>query len=234
VSLDEFLKEDPIDQVGTVAADGIFSQAILFPPGNVLFGGAFDPLHQAWALPVNDTWTYRLPEGAKPGTYIVSMKGRRVYLGESVPFTRSVTLQVGTPVATTPAVSTGNCVSCHTGGGAFGSVLHANSNLSACNGCHAPVALELDAPVYVRTHLIHSRAGGRFDAPLDRCATCHLTKASIQRTSKSACLSCHTSYPQSHVNEFGPITSSFVGGGLESFDQCSTTCHTSHPGSHLQ
>jgi hypothetical protein len=94
--------------------------------------------------------------------------------------------------------------------------------------------IELAGPIYVRTHFIHSRSG-RFDAPLNRCAECHLTPDSIQRTSKSACLSCHTSYPADHVQSYGPITDPFVGdgSGATAFGQCSTTCHLTHPGSGL-
>jgi hypothetical protein len=47
----------------------------------------------------------------------------------------------------------------------------------------------------------------------------------------AACLSCHKSYPESHVRQFGPIESMYVGGGRESFQQCTGTCHGTHPGS---
>jgi hypothetical protein len=32
---------------------------------------------------------------------------------------------------------------------------------------------------------------------------------------------------------YGAIFDMYVGGGTESFQQCSTTCHTTHPGSGL-
>jgi hypothetical protein len=63
--------------------------------------------------------------------------------------------------------------------------------------------------------------------------SCHLTKESIQRTSKSACLSCHRTYPQWHITNYGPITSIYTGDGRESFAQCTSTCHPTHPNSHL-
>ena len=100
------------------------------------------------------------------------------------------------------------------------------------SACHVPLGFELEGPIAVRTHFIHSRSG-RFDAPLNKCSNCHLNAAGIQRTSKAACLSCHKSYPQSHVAQFGPIESMYVGGGRESFDQCTGACHTTHPGSGL-
>jgi hypothetical protein len=111
-------------------------------------------------------------------------------------------------------------------------VLHGNANRGTCAGCHVPLGFELEGPIYVRTHFIHSRSR-RFDAPLENCSACHLTPESIQRTSKSACLSCHKSYPSSHVEEFGPIESMYVGGGRESFQQCTDSCHRTHPKSRL-
>jgi hypothetical protein len=41
-----------------------------------LFGGAFDPTHAGWNTPVPDAWTYRLPDNARRGTYLVTIKGR--------------------------------------------------------------------------------------------------------------------------------------------------------------
>ena len=106
---------------------------------------------------------------------------------------------------------------------------------AACASCHGPLGFELEGPIYVRTHFLHARSqrvvgpGGSLDA----CALCHLTKQSIQRTSKSACLSCHRSYPSWHAAVFGPIQSVYVGGGKESFEQCTSVCHRTHPHSGL-
>lgn len=232
VEFDDFFNPDGIQHVGLPQRDGFFADALLFPRGYALFGGAFNPTHAAWAAPVSDTWTSHIPDNALPGTYIVTMKARRVYLGEDTPFTRTITVQVGSPAPTSAALPTGKCGACHGGGGSLADILHANDNLASCNGCHAAIAIELDNPVYSRAHFIHSRSG-RYDAPLKKCSQCHKANASIQRTSKSACLSCHTTYPSSHVNQFGPITSPFVGGGPESLQQCATTCHLTHPGSGL-
>ncbi|MDB4943306.1 MAG: hypothetical protein JWP97_2840 [Labilithrix sp.] len=233
VELDSFL--DPsidVQDIGTPARDGVFAQMRLFPTGVDLFGGAFDPTHAGWAKPVPDTWVYSLPADARPGTYTITTKARRVYLGEDIPFTRSIEIQVGTKQHTEATLTTGPCNTCHSGGGALSKVLHANDNRAACAGCHAPLGFELEGPIYVRTHFIHSRSD-RFDAPLAQCNKCHLNNAGIQRTSKSACLSCHKSYPDDHVATYGPITDMYVGGGRESFDKCSTSCHTTHPGSGL-
>ena len=220
-----FLSPDDVQTTGTVTRDGVTAQFRTIPTAHDLFGGN-------WDVPVPDSWSYHLPEDAKPGTYLVTVKGRRTYLGEDVPYSRTVEIQVGTKTHTQASLGTGPCNSCHSGASALGKVLHANDNRAACASCHVPLGFELEGPIFVRTHFIHSRSK-RVDAPLTNCSTCHLTEASIQRTSKAACLSCHKSYPQSHVRDFGPVTSMYVGGGRESFDSCTSSCHTNHPDSGL-
>ncbi|PTL80037.1 cytochrome C [Vitiosangium sp. GDMCC 1.1324] len=221
-----------VQTVGTLERDGVFSQFQTFPPANKLFGGAFYPNEGRWDAPVSDTWTYKLPANAEPGTYLVTVKGRRVFMGEDIPASRTIEIQVGTTRHTEPKLTTGPCNSCHSEGGELSKVLHGNDNRAACAGCHAPLGFELEGPIFVRTHFIHSRSD-RFDAPKEQCSSCHLTKESIQRTSQAACLSCHKSYPESHVKEFGPIESMYVGGERKSFLQCTGSCHKTHPGSGL-
>ena len=232
LDLEAFLGADDVQTTATLERDGVYAQIRTIPAANDLFGGAFDPAHEGWDRPVPDAWTYHLPDNARPGTYLVTIKGRRTYMGEDIPFSRTVEIQVGTRRHTTAHLETGPCTTCHTGPSALGTILHANNNRAACAGCHVPLSFELEGPIFVRTHFIHSRSH-RFDAPLTQCASCHLTAASIQRTSKAACLSCHTSYPPSHVERYGPIMSMYVGGGRESFQSCTSTCHMVHPGSGL-
>ena len=137
---------------------------------------------------------------------------------------------MGTHTPTVAEMTTGPCTSCHSDGGDLGLVLHANDDRAACAGCHVPLGFELEGPVYVRTHFIHSRSD-RYDAPTQQCATCHVDEASIQRTSLSACLSCHTEYPADHVAAYGPIESIYTGTlDAGAFEQCTGACHTEHPG----
>lgn len=232
VDLDAFLGPDDVQTIGTLERDGVYAQFQTFPPSNKLFGGAFFPESGGWDAPVSTSWTYQLPEDAEPGTYLVTVKGRRVYLGEDVPSSRTLEIQVGTPERTQAALTTGPCNTCHSQGGELSQVLHGNDNRAACAGCHAPLGFELEGPIVVRAHFIHSRSD-RFGAPKEQCSSCHLTRESTQRTSKAACLSCHKSYPDTHVASFGPIESMYVGGGRESFQQCTGACHTTHPGSGL-
>lgn len=234
IGIGDFL--DPSIDVQTTATpsrDGLVGQMRIFPTAVDLFGGGFlDPQHLAWNNPVSTTWKFTIPPDAEAGTYLVTYKARRVYLGEDIPVSKTIEIQVGTKTRTEAVLTTGPCNTCHSGDSSLGNILHANDNRAACASCHAPLGFEYEGPIYVRTHFIHSRSN-RYDAPYDKCSSCHLNKASIQRTSKSACLSCHKSYPQSHVNQFGPIESMYVGGGAESFDQCSTSCHTNHKNSGL-
>jgi predicted CXXCH cytochrome family protein len=160
----------------------------------------------------------------------VSAKGRRVYLGQDIAFTRTIEVQVGQPERTVTRLDTGPCTNCHAGHAALGNILHANDNRAACIACHAPLEFEPEGPVYVRVHFIHSRSD-RYPAPLARCSTCHLTPEGIQRVSQSACLSCHKSYPEDHVVRFGAADDMYVGAGPESFTQCDSACHQTHPGS---
>lgn len=233
LDISEFLGPNDVQTPGILARDGVYSQIQTFPPANDLFGGAFDPTHASWASPVSDTVTFHLPGDAPAGTYLVTVKGRRVYLGEDRPYTRTIELQVGSAAPTTPALSTGPCTSCHTNGGELSKVLHANDNRAACAGCHAPLSFEREGPIFVRVHFIHSRSNRVGEQEIKRCANCHLTAQSIQRTGKAACLSCHTSYPASHVAAFGPVSDIYIGGGVESFGACTASCHTTHPGSGL-
>jgi hypothetical protein len=232
IELGDFLAPEDVQTPATFERDNLFSQVQTFPPGNDLFGGAFDPSHAGWAAPVSDTWTYQIPANAIPGTYLVTVKGRRTYLGEDLPYSRTIEIQVGTRQRTTPVPTTGPCNSCHTKGGELNAVLHGNENRAACNGCHAPLAFELEGPIFVRVHFIHSRSD-RYDTSAAQCSSCHLNRQSIQRTSKAACFSCHKTWSAEHQAEFGPLESIYVGGGRESFQQCTSTCHTTHPQSGL-
>jgi hypothetical protein len=210
--------------------DGLLGLAHELPSFGVMFGGTVYP--PLWDLPVPTTFTYHIPANAEPGTYLVTQKGRRVYLGQDIPAAKTIEIQVGTVQHSEVVLSTGGCVSCHNANSAFSLVNHGNSNRGACTACHAPLTFELEGPVYVRTHFLHSRSN-RFDDKVQRCANCHLNVEGIQRTSKSACLSCHKSYPKSHVDQYGAIDQMYVGTEASAFEQCSTTCHTNHPGSGL-
>ncbi|CAN5801869.1 hypothetical protein BH09MYX1_BH09MYX1_45440 [soil metagenome] len=214
--------------VAKPSTEGFYGAIAVIP--NLLFvlGGP-----ATFGLPVTDTYSFTIPSDADAGTYSVTLKGRRTYLGEDIPYSKTIQVQVGTSTHTEATLNTGPCNSCHKDGSALGRINHGNDDRSTCTSCHAPLTFELDnGPTYVRVHFIHSRTDRLNQTPA-KCDSCHLNKAGIQRTSKSACMSCHKSYPQSHVQAFGPIVDMYVGGRTESFGQCTSSCHTTHPQSGL-
>jgi hypothetical protein len=185
--------------------------------------------------PVSDIVHFTLPADAQPGTYKIAMKARRSYLGEELPRAITLDIQVGTTQHTAKTYTTGNCDNCHRAGGELPRVSHGYdiANRDVCTTCHAPLSFEPEGPVYVRSHFVHSRSG-RLDASPEQCSLCHTTLAGIQRTSKSACMSCHKTYPADHVASYGPIVDMYIGGTLDdSFQQCTSTCHRNHPASKL-
>ncbi|HEY0989695.1 MAG TPA: hypothetical protein VGD80_21655, partial [Kofleriaceae bacterium] len=215
--------------VATPAAQGFFSAAAAVPAWSTLIG--VDPP----GSPVGDTARFTLPLDAAPGTYKIMMKARRSYLSQEIPAAKVIEIQVGSAQRTTKTLDTGPCTSCHQGGSDLTRISHAlpADQRDVCAACHVPLPFEPEGPIFVRTHFIHSRTD-RLGAPLIQCSNCHLDARGIQRTSKSACLSCHRSYPLDHVDRYGMVVDMYIGGALEdSFAQCSTACHTTHPSSGL-
>ena len=209
--------------------NGFFGAAAAVPSWPTLIG--LQPIDS----PVSDTARFTLPANAGAGTYKITMKARRSYLGQELAVSRVIEIQVGTATHTTAHLDTGPCRSCHRGSSDLTRIGHglAAGDRDTCTTCHVPLPFEPEGPLYVRTHFVHSRTE-RLGAPLIRCSNCHLDRAGIQRTSKSACLSCHKRYPADHVVKYGPVVDMYIGGTLEdSFQQCTTTCHTNHPASQL-
>jgi hypothetical protein len=214
----------------TPELNGFFGEAAAVPAWSTLIGLA--PADS----PVGDTTRFTLPANALPGTYKITMKARRSYLGQELAVAKVIELQVGTAVRTPAHLGTGTCRDCHQGGADLTRIGHGLSadERDTCTTCHVPLPFEPEGPLYVRTHFVHSRTD-RLNAPLTRCAGCHVDRAGIQRTSKSACLSCHKRYPADHVRRYGPVVDMYIGGTLDdSFQQCSTACHTDHPRSGLR
>jgi len=213
----------------TNAANGFFGAAAAVPSWKTLVG--IEPID----APVRDTVAFTLPADAKPGTYKIVMKARRSYLGEELPRAATLAIQVGTTQATSKTYSTGRCAACHNGDSKLPRMNHGLDldQRDVCTTCHVPLPFEPEGPVYVRSHFIHSRTD-RLNASPAQCNLCHLDRPSIQRVSKSACMSCHTSYPADHVARFGPVVDMYIGGTLDdSFQQCTGACHRTHPSSGL-
>ena len=85
VSLDSIFDPSGVQLIATPSVNGMYAEYVTFPPAENLFGGG--PL---WDAPVSDEFTYHLADDVQSGTYDVTMKARRVYLGQDIPFTRSI------------------------------------------------------------------------------------------------------------------------------------------------
>jgi hypothetical protein len=222
--------------LATPSTDGFVAEAATVPNGFVLLG-VLPP-----DSPVGNTVSFTLPADAPPGTYKIAMKARRTYLGQDIPSAAVLAIQVGTTQPTHATLGTGNCTGCHHDGDALTTMSHgfAVTDREVCTTCHAPLPFEPEGPIYVRVHFIHSRSG-RLDASPEQCSLCHTSNDSIQRTSQSACMSCHKSYPADHVAKYGPITDMFTGGAVvappgtadPAFQPCTASCHRTHPRSGL-
>jgi hypothetical protein len=239
---DSTVIRDTLDFIGGILTSVDGSVVVATPTGQGFFAEASEV--PSWATmiglnppdsPVSDVVHFTLATDAKPGTYRIMMKARRSYMGEELPRTQVLSIQVGTTQHTVATSSTGNCTNCHSGGSDMTRLSHgfAVNQRDVCTTCHAPLPFEPEGPIYVRTHFVHSRSG-RLDASPGQCNLCHTDRAGIQRTSKSACLSCHKSYPDDHVVNYGPIVDMYIGGTLDdSFQQCTSSCHRNHPNSRL-
>lgn len=115
-----------------------------------------------------------VPADAKPGTYLLSFKGRRDWGGEATNRAITVEVPVGQVAPTTFVPKTGNCSSCHNGQSGFDNVLHRTSDRKSCFGCHAALGNEPDNRLDFRIHFIHTRSN-RVAADPYTCSTCHLT-----------------------------------------------------------
>lgn len=122
----------------------------------------------------SDILHVQVPDDAKPGTYQMTMKGRRDWGGEAINQGVTVNVQVGQAAATTYVPKTGNCQTCHNGQSGFDKVLHRISDRKTCFGCHASLQIEPDQRLDFRIHFIHTRSN-RMEANPYNCSTCHLS-----------------------------------------------------------
>lgn len=149
--------------------DGFTGLASLVP--NSVFPGAFGQ-PQLWELPVSDEITFTLPMDAQAGTYVMAVKFRREFAGESLNRGATINLQVGSSTPTAFNPGTGPCATCHAGESALPNVLHGIGDRSSCYACHSSIAFEPDGALDVRVHMVHSRSK-RFPGDINNCGLCH-------------------------------------------------------------
>ncbi|MEO6103353.1 MAG: hypothetical protein ABIP44_06910 [Pseudoxanthomonas sp.] len=149
--------------------DGFTGLASLIP--GTVFPGAFGQ-PELWETPVSDEVVFTLPLDAQAGTYVMAVKFRREFAGESLNRGSTLNLQVGnaTPTAFNPG--TGQCATCHAGPSTLANVLHGIGDRSACYACHSPLTFEPDGALDIRVHMVHSRSK-RFPGNINDCGLCH-------------------------------------------------------------
>jgi hypothetical protein len=162
------------DQVQTAFAevDGYTGILQTKPETKVLAGPA-----SGYDTPVSDVVEFTLPQEAQPGTYILSVKARRVWGGEALNRGASLDIQVGMEGVTNYEPAVGNCSGCHRGNGSLALVNHGFGDLRTCQVCHTQQANVPDSRLDCRMHIVHQRSR-RFGGNAADCATCHLTPPS--------------------------------------------------------
>ncbi len=158
--------------VATEDVDGFTGLAYLIPNFGVIFGGFFDPT--AWDAPVPDEYTFTIPADAEAGTYVVALKARRDFGGQTLNRGAVARVQVGTTTTTAWEPTTGNCNTCHVGETSLAETLHGIDDRETCFACHTALDFEPDSKLNYRVHYIHTRSD-RFNADPYDCSTCHLT-----------------------------------------------------------
>jgi hypothetical protein len=160
--------------VAAVPSDGYSAVATTIPPPGILLGGLFNPA--LWETPFSDTFSLVIPADALPGTYVVAIKARRNFGGETLNRAKTLSVQVGTAIVTSFSPKTGNCNDCHHGPSRFEKILHGISDRRACFACHASITTEPDGALDIRVHEIHDRSE-RFRSvggDVQKCGLCHL------------------------------------------------------------
>lgn len=157
----------PQTDIATVAEDGFSAVSILNPS----LPSQADP--SLWPLEHSETVSFVVPEDALPGTYVLTVKGRRDWGGEALNRAGVVEIQVGTEDVTGFEPTTGNCSQCHQGDADLENILHGVGDRRTCYSCHSTLAFEPDHALDYRIHLIHTRSDRVEDDPYV-CSMCHL------------------------------------------------------------
>jgi hypothetical protein len=162
------------DQVQTAFADvdGYTGLLQTKPETKVLAGPA-----TGYDTPVSDIVEFTIPQEAQPGTYILSVKARRVWAGEALNRGASLDIQIGMEGVTNYEPQVGNCSGCHRGNASLALVNHGMGDLRTCQVCHTQQANVPDSRLDCRIHIVHQRSP-RFGGNPSDCTTCHLTPPS--------------------------------------------------------
>ena len=196
------------------------------------------PLEASNALPGGrdapppTTWTYTLPDDAKPGTYVLFVKIHRYFYGERVGKITPIDFQVGTDTVTHFPGRVGNCQICHRATLSLENVRHGLSvdYIEGCKACHNRDVIPSGriGATQAMFHLIHVNSA-KYPFAKNKCTTCHLTRESALRPSYAVCSTCQASphgdrfwYLETST-DFDPQVADTI------YGDCGSTCHATTP-----
>ncbi|WNG39132.1 hypothetical protein F0U61_39805 [Archangium violaceum] len=165
-------------------------------------------------------YSVKLSENAKPGTYLVMLKGHRAVDGERLNRLDTFFFQVGQEEKTTYPGQIGNCQICHNGVSSLDNLHHGLSvdNVEACKTCHFEPQVGHISDFIHRMHM-NSR---KYKQNKADCTMCHLTRESTVRPSLAACNSCHIS---SHGTEYFDMQFADLQNTPNAYGNCANSCH---------
>lgn len=175
--------------------------------------------------PVRATTRVHLPADAEPGTYSVTVKAHRQFLGERISKANTFFFQVGQAEPTSYPNRIGNCQICHRGVLSLDNVHHgiAVDHVEGCKTCHSTRLVQ-------KFHRIHMYSP-KYPMAKNDCTVCHLTRESAVRPSVDACSSCH---PDVHGDEYFNMRFTESGDGPSRYSNCAQSCHVNTtPNNHL-
>lgn len=197
----------------------------LFPSFGLFAGSDTAPLASKYAVD--------LPPDAKPGTYILQVKGNRAWMGERVAKLQSFSFQVG-PSAETAGEPTdfpgrvGNCQICHRGVLSLDNLRHGASVdvVEGCKGCHNQDLFETLLAQSV--HNVHQNSI-QYPRKKNDCTVCHLTRESAIRPSYAVCTTCHQGM---HGDSYFSLEIPHDG---QKYGNCAQACHgtATPPNAHI-
>ncbi|OJT18528.1 hypothetical protein BO221_41485 [Archangium sp. Cb G35] len=165
-------------------------------------------------------YSVKLSDDAKPGTYMVMLKGHRAVDGERLNRLDSFFFQVGQEAPTTYPGRVGNCQSCHNGVNSLDNLHHGMSvdNVEACKTCHFEPQVGHVSDFMHRMHM----SSRKYKQSKSDCTFCHLTRESAVRPSLVACNSCHIN---SHGTEYFDVLYEDLQNTPNAYGNCANACH---------
>lgn len=172
----------------------------------------------------NTRYSFKLPDDAKPGTYVVYLKGHRSFMGERLNRLDAFFFQVGQKEVTAYPNRVGNCQICHNQFESMNNVMHGLSvdNVEGCKSCHNSRSVGQTAELVHKIHFLSQK----YPQNKADCTMCHLSKSSATTPSLVNCQSCH---PATHGIEYFNLNFSELAVKPNAYGNCANACHVVTP-----